>query len=277
MSGLAGKVALITGAGRRTGIGAGIARSLIANGVRVAIADLGVSKGRQFSAANIGTMVELEELADELRREGGDVSTIVCDVRNAEDVMKAVDKTVATFGRLDLMINNAGVGYLMAPILSLDQDDWDAVIQVNLRGVFFAMKFAVKQMLSQGTGGRIISIASQAAKRGFPDLAAYVSSKHALIGLTRTAALEFAQYGITVNSVCPNHITTGLGASQNEFRAQALGISVDQLLERRAGQIPLRRVGRVGDIANMCVFLCSDEAAYVTGQNIDVSGGQEMH
>ena len=277
MSGLAGKVALITGAGRKNGIGAGIAQSFVASGVQVAIADIGIPKGRRFSAANIGTIVELEAVANELRREGGDVSTIACDVRNVEDVMNAVDKTVATFGRLDFMINSAGVGYLMAPIVNLEQGDWDAVLEVNLRGVFFAMKFAAKQMLSQGFGGRIVSIASQAAKRGFPDLAAYVSSKHALIGLTRTAALEFAQYGITVNSICPNHITTGLGASQNEFRARALGISVDQLLERREDQIPLGRVGRVDDIANMCIFLCSAGADYVTGQNIDVSGGQEMH
>jgi meso-butanediol dehydrogenase/(S,S)-butanediol dehydrogenase/diacetyl reductase len=175
------------------------------------------------------------------------------------------------------MVNNAGVGYIMNSTLKLSQDDWDAVLEVNLRGAFFGIKHAAKQMITQGGGGRIISIASQAAKRGFPDLAAYVSSKHALVGLTRTAALEFGAHNITVNTVCPNHITTGLGARQNEFRAKSLGISVDELLATRAQQIPLGRVGKTTDIASTCAFLCSSEADYVTGQNLDVSGGQEMH
>ena len=161
--------------------------------------------------------------------------------------------------------------------LKLTPDDWDAVLEVNLRGAFFGIKHAAKRMIAQGGGGRIISIASQAAKRGFPDLAAYVSSKHALVGLTRTAALEFGSHNITVNTVCPNHITTGLGARQNEFRAKSLGVSVEELLATRAKQIPLGRVGRTSDIASSCAFLCSTEADYITGQNLDVSGGQEMH
>jgi meso-butanediol dehydrogenase/(S,S)-butanediol dehydrogenase/diacetyl reductase len=165
----------------------------------------------------------------------------------------------------------------MNSTLKLTPDDWDAVLEVNLRGAFFGIKHAAKRMIAQGGGGRIISIASQAAKRGFPDLAAYVSSKHALVGLTRTAALEFGAHNITVNTVCPNHITTGLGARQNEFRAKSLGIGVEELLAARAKQIPLGRVGRTSDIASSCAFLCSTEADYITGQNLDVSGGQEMH
>jgi NAD(P)-dependent dehydrogenase (short-subunit alcohol dehydrogenase family) len=201
----------------------------------------------------------------------------VCDVRDEEQVRGAIQTAVDRYGRIDVMVNNAGVGYIMNSTLNLSQEDWDAVLEVNLRGAFFGIKHAAKQMIAQGGGGRIISIASQAAKRGFPDLAAYVSSKHALVGLTRTAALEFGPHNITVNTVCPNHITTGLGARQNEFRAKSLGITVEALLASRAKQIPLGRVGRTSDIASTCAFLCSSEADYVTGQNLDVSGGQEMH
>ena len=146
-----------------------------------------------------------------------------------------------------------------------------------LRGVFYGIKHSARQMITQGYGGRIINIASQAAKRGFNDLAAYVSSKHGLIGLTKTSALEFASEKITVNSICPNHITTELGEKQNIFRSRSLGIKVEELLELRSNQIPLKRVGLSEDIANMCIFLSSNQASYVTGQNIDVSGGQEMH
>ncbi len=275
---LSGKVAVVTGAGRHGGIGEAIARRLIDEGARVVMTDIGAPKGERFSAEHIGTAQELQSIVDDINA-GGDPRAVaaICDVRDEAQIEAAVAKAVDAFGRLDIMVNNAGVGYIMNSTLKLTQADWDAVLEVNLRGAFFGIKHAAKQMIAQGGGGRIISIASQAAKRGFPDLAAYVSSKHALVGLTRTAALEFGAHNITVNTVCPNHITTGLGARQNEFRAKSLGITVEELLATRAKQIPLGRVGRTGDIAAMCAFLCSTEGDYITGQNLDVSGGQEMH
>jgi meso-butanediol dehydrogenase/(S,S)-butanediol dehydrogenase/diacetyl reductase len=264
---LKGKVAVVTGAGRQGGIGEAVAKRLVQEGAKVVLTDIGAPKGERFGAEHIGTAAELQSIVDKIVAAGGEAAAAVCDVRDEDQVRGAIQTAVDRFGRVDVMVNNAGVGYIMNSTLKLSQEDWDAVLEVNLRGAFFGIKHAAKQMIAQGGGGRIISIASQAAKRGFPDLAAYVSSKHALVGLTRTAALEFAPQNITVNTVCPNHITTGLGARQNEFRAKSLGIK----------QIPLGRVGRTSDIASMCAFLCSSEADYVTGQNLDVSGGQEMH
>ena len=274
---LSGKVAVVTGAGRHGGIGEAIARRFVAEGAKVVMTDIGAPKGERFSAEHIGTAAELQSIVDDINAGGGEAVAAVCDVRDEVQVQGAIDAAVDRFGSLDVMVNNAGVGYIMNSTLKLTQDDWDAVLEVNLRGALFGIKHAAKRMIAQGGGGRIISIASQAAKRGFPDLAAYVASKHALVGLTRTAALEFGSHNITVNTVCPNHITTGLGARQNEFRAKSLGISVEELLATRAKQIPLGRVGRTSDIASSCAFLCSTEADYITGQNLDVSGGQEMH
>ena len=274
---LKGKVAVVTGAGRHGGIGEAVAKRLVEEGAKVVLTDIGAPKGERFGAEHIGTAAELQSIVDQISADGGEAAAAVCDVRDEEQVRGAIQTAVDRFGRIDVMVNNAGVGYIMNSTLNLSQEDWDAVLEVNLRGAFFGIKHAAKQMIAQGGGGRIISIASQAAKRGFPDLAAYVSSKHALVGLTRTAALEFGPHNITVNTVCPNHITTGLGARQNEFRAKSLGITVEALLANRAKQIPLGRVGRTSDIASTCAFLCSSEADYVTGQNLDVSGGQEMH
>ncbi len=271
------QVAVVTGAGRHGGIGAAIAQRLVEEGARVVLTDIGEPKGERFGAEHIGTAEELQSIVDALNADGEKAAAVVCDVRDEDQVEAAINVAVNKFGRLDVMVNNAGVGYIMNSTLKLTREDWDAVLDVNLRGAFFGIKHAAKQMIAQGGGGRIVSIASQAAKRGFPDLAAYVSSKHALVGLTRTAALEFGPHNITVNTVCPNHITTGLGARQNEFRAKSLGITVEELLETRAKQIPLGRVGKTSDIAAMCAFLCSREGEYVTGQNLDVSGGQEMH
>ena len=274
---LNGKVAVVTGAGRHGGIGAAIARRFVSEGAKVVMTDIGAPKGERFGAEHIGTAAELQSIVDEINARGGAAVAAVCDVRDEVQVQGAIDTAIDRYGSLDVMVNNAGVGYIMNSTLKLTPDDWDAVLEVNLRGAFFGIKHAAKRMIAQGGGGRIISIASQAAKRGFPDLAAYVSSKHALVGLTRTAALEFGSHNITVNTVCPNHITTGLGARQNEFRAKSLGVSVEELLATRAKQIPLGRVGRTSDIASSCAFLCSTEADYITGQNLDVSGGQEMH
>ena len=274
---LSGKVAAVTGAGRHRGLGEGMAKRLTAEGASVVLTDIGAAKGRQFAEEHIGTAAELEEIAQEIRDAGGTAATTVCDVRDEGQVEAAVAKAVSEFGRLDIMVNNAGIGYLMTDILTLEQADWDAVLDVNLRGVFFGIKHAAKQMIGQGGGGRIINIASQAAKHGFAGAAAYVASKHGIVGLTRTAALEFGGHGITVNSICPNHVTTGLGAWQNEHFSAAGGDTEEDYLAAMRARIPLGRPGLVGDIANMCAFLASDQSEYVTGQNLDVSGGEEMH
>ena len=163
------------------------------------------------------------------------------------------------------------------PLTELDVERWDTVLGVNLRGAFLGTKHAAKQMIAQGNGGRIINVASQAAKSGFPFASAYCSSKHGMVGLTRVSAIELGQHGITVNAVCPNHITTGLGAWQNEYFSAATGRSLEQYMADMRARIPLGRPGLTDDIAKACAWLCSDEAGYVTGEAMNVSGGEEMH
>jgi meso-butanediol dehydrogenase/(S,S)-butanediol dehydrogenase/diacetyl reductase len=274
---LKGKVALVTGSGRHKGLGEAMAKRLAKEGASILITDIGSEKGDQFSAQHVGLSDEMEAIVGEINDGGGTAQAVVCDVTDENSVSAAVDQAVEKFGRLDIMVNNAGIGYLMTDILTLEQRDWDAVLNVNLRGVFFGIKHAAKQMIAQGDGGRIINIASQAAKHGFAGAAAYVSSKHGIVGLTRTAALEFAANKITVNSICPNHVTTGLGDWQNKHFSAVQDKSEDGYLEAMRSRIPLGRVGLTSDIANMCAFLCSEQASYVTGQNLDVSGGEEMH
>jgi len=274
---LSEKVAVVTGAGRHKGLGEAMAKRLAADGAKVVVTDIGKPSGEQFKQQHIGTEAEMDQIVGEITDAGGTAVAQICDVREESDVAAAVERAVKEFGRLDFFVNNAGIGYLMTDILSLEQADWDTVLNVNLRGVFFGIKHAAKQMIAQGGGGRIINIASQAAKRGFPGAAAYVSSKHGIVGLTRTAALEFGEHRIAVNSICPNHVTTGLGAWQTDHFSAARGRSHDDYTAEMRGRIPLGRVGLTSDIAAMCAFLCSEEAVYITGQNLDVSGGEEMH
>ena len=169
------------------------------------------------------------------------------------------------------------ISYHMKALVDVDVKEWDAVLGVNLRGAFLATKHAARAMIARGNGGRIVNIASQAAKSAFPFAAAYCSSKHGLVGLTRVSALELGQHGIRVNAVCPNHVTTGLGAWQNEYFAKAQGVSVDEYLAAMRKRIPLGRPGLASDTANACAFLCSDDAQYMTGEAINVSGGEENH
>jgi meso-butanediol dehydrogenase/(S,S)-butanediol dehydrogenase/diacetyl reductase len=284
---LKGKVAIVTGAGRHGGLGEGIARRFVHEGANVMLADIGRPSGSLLPAEHIGTADELESVAAGLRQAAagvdgaGQVATTTCDVRSEDEIRNSVADCVAKFGQLDIVVNNAGVGYLMKPLLDYSVEEWDLVLNVNLRGPFLFTKCAGAQMIEQHdagltTGGRIINIASVGAKRGTPHFVAYTSSKHGLLGLTRVAALELAAHGITVNAVCPNHVTTGLGARQNEYRSEFLGQSVDEMQQDRRDTIPLRRIGQPDDTANACVFLASDDADYITGEAMNVSGGEEM-
>jgi meso-butanediol dehydrogenase/(S,S)-butanediol dehydrogenase/diacetyl reductase len=272
-----GKVALCTGAGRRAGLGAAILRALAAEGCRVVFTDLLHSTG-PLAAGHIGSAQEIEELAAEVRASGGSAECMSLDVRDEHQVEAVIAATVARFERLDFLINNAGVGFLIEPLIETAEDRWRTVLDVNLTGAFLCTKHAARQMIRQGHGGRIVNIASQAAKSGHLHMAAYTASKHGMIGLTRSAALELGPHGITVNAICPNHVTTGLGAVQNDYFAKLRGFadSAAYLQDMRA-RIPLRRVGLTEDTAQACAFLCSDAASYVTGEAMNVSGGIEMH
>jgi meso-butanediol dehydrogenase/(S,S)-butanediol dehydrogenase/diacetyl reductase len=188
-----------------------------------------------------------------------------------------VERTVSEFGRLDILVNNAGIGYLMQLVTEMDEANWDAVMDVNLKGMFLCTKYAAQHMIQQGQGGRIINISSQGGKSGFPYASAYVASKHGVIGFTRSVAIELGSHNITVNAICPNHVTTGLGAWQNDFFSKALGMTYEQYMAAMKSRIPMGRPGLQDDIAKACAFLASDQAAYITGEAMNVSGGEETH
>ena len=273
-----GKVAIVTGAGRFKGLGEAMARRLASEGASIVLTDKGSLDGDRFPAHGIGTSEEMEKVAEAIRMEtGASVRTQSCDVRLEDQVAAMVANTVEAFGRVDFLVNNAGIGYLMTLIVDTPAEDWDAVLGVNLKGMFLCTKHVARQLLAQGQGGRIVNIGSQASKSGFASASAYTSSKHGVVGFTRSAALELAQHGITVNAICPNHVTTGLGAWQNSHFSALGGKSVDEYLDAMKARIPIGRTGTPADIAAACAFLCSSDADYITGESMNVSGGEEYH
>jgi len=272
------KTAVITGSGRKGGLGEAIAKRLASEGAAIVISDVGAPRDAATGAEHIGATDEMEEIAAELRDSGGQASTCTADVRSLKEMTALAEHAVTQYGSLDIWVNNAGIGYIMKPLMDVSEEDWRAVIDVNLTGCFFGIKAAANAMLSQGKGGRIINIASQAAKSGFPHAQAYTSSKHGLVGLVRSASIELGPEKITVNNVCPNHVTTGLGAWQNEYFAKVVGAaSVEEYMEAMKNRIPLRRPGLPEDTAAAVAFLCSDDAQYITGESMNVSGGEEPH
>lgn len=274
----AGKVAVVTGSGRAKGLGEAIARRLAADGASVVLSDIGKSADAATPDSMIGGLSEMQKLAASIAADtGARVETFTCDVRDLAQMRAMAAFAVEKLGGLDIWVNNAGIGYIMKPLLELEAAEWQAVIDVNLTGCFNGIKAAAEVMVPAAKGGRIINIASQAAKSGFPFAAGYCSSKHGLVGLVRSTAIELGRHQITVNNVCPNHVTTGLGAWQNEYFSQKLGLSLEAYLDSMKGRIPMGRPGVPEDTANAVAFLCSDDARYITAESMNVSGGEEPH
>jgi meso-butanediol dehydrogenase/(S,S)-butanediol dehydrogenase/diacetyl reductase len=272
------KVAVITGSGRRGGLGEAIARRLASEGAKIVISDLGQSVDANTPESMIGVSREMQDIVKDLQASGATVSACRCDVRRYDQVQALAAHAVKAHGSLDIWVNNAGIGYIMKPLMEVSPDDWGAVIDVNLTGAFYGIKAAAEVMIAQGQGGRIVNIASQAAKSGFPHAQAYTASKHGLVGLVRSAAIELGPHGITLNNVCPNHVTTGLGAWQNDYFAKVTGHqSTEAYLAAMAARIPLRRPGLAEDTAAAVAFLCSQDARYITAESMNVSGGEEPH
>ncbi len=274
---LNGKVAVVTGSGRTNGLGFAIAERLAAAGAAVILSDLDASKDAATPDAMIGGEQGLAAALARLTEAEYRAGSQPCDVRDPQQVQALADAAVSTFGRLDIWVNNAGIGYIMKPMLEVSPEDWQAVIDVNLSGCFYGVQSAARQMIAQGDGGSIVNVASQAAKSGFPFAQAYCSSKHGLVGLVRSAAQELGAHQIRVNNVCPNHVTTGLGAWQNEYFADKLGKTLDEYMADMAGRIPLGRPGLPQDTAEAVHFLCTDAARYITAESLNVSGGEEPH
>jgi NAD(P)-dependent dehydrogenase (short-subunit alcohol dehydrogenase family) len=269
MKGLEGKVALCSGSGREGGLGHGILQRLGEAGCLLVVSDVEavMTEGSTCSA-------DANSVVRDLIDQGYDAIGISCNVSEEASVTKTVDEVIARRGRLDIVINNAAIGDIIKPLPELSLEEWQRVITVNLTGAFLLSREAARVV---GAGGSIINIASQAAKTGFRQMAPYVSSKHGMIGLTRTSAIDLAPQGIRVNAVCPNHVTTTMGKAQSEYFSSLRGLDPETYRAQIAERVPLGRVGRPQDTASAVAFLASDEASFITGEALNVSGGEETH
>lgn len=269
MNGMDGKVALCTGAGLEGGLGHGILERLGKAGCRLIVSDL-----KAVMTHDGAREIEENAVVQNLTLKGFETIGISCDVTDEQSVQAAVQATIAEWGRLDIVVNNAAIGDIIKPLPELSLSEWQRVMNVNLTGAFLLTRDAAQVMTA---GGSVINIASQAAKTGFRQMAPYVSSKHGMIGLTRTSAIDLAPLGIRVNAVCPNHVTTTMGKAQSEYFSSLRGMEPEAYRAQIADRVPLGRVGRPEDTASAVAFLASDDAAFITGEALNVSGGEETH
>jgi NAD(P)-dependent dehydrogenase (short-subunit alcohol dehydrogenase family) len=278
-SGLSGKVAVVTGAGRVGGIGEAIARSLAAEGAKIVLSDIGRSFER-FPDYQVAARSEIDTIRADLAKKGTESEVIFADVSKEEDVAALVRRTVERFGRLDVMVNNAGIGLGLVPITELTVEAWRQNLDVMALGTMLGIRESARQMIRQGEGGAIINIASQAGKTGWPLLGAYCAAKFAIVGLTQVAAKELGRHQITVNSVCPGTVETPLLDLRGglwEAYSKLSGQSVEELKKSILPQIPLARFQKPEDVADLVRFLASAQGRYITGSAINTTGGQEMH
>jgi len=251
VSDMNGRVALITGAS--SGIGRATAEAFAAKGTSVVVA------ARREE--------DLASLVTEIEARGGKATAVKTDVSATKDVEHMVAHAIETFGRIDYAVNNAGIEGQFAGITDLADEDWDRVLNINLRGVFLCLKYEARAILNCGNGGAIVNVGSINSFLGFPSGAAYVASKHGLIGLTTSVSAELAPHGIRVNVVCPGIIDTPM-----HHRARKL--LGDEVYDTAVlPSVHLRRAGRPEEIARSIVFLCSDEASYITGTTLTPDGG----
>lgn len=243
-----GEVAIVTGAS--SGIGRASALEFAKEGAKVVVADVSEKEGK--------------ETVDMVKKSGGEAIFVKCDVSIPKDVEQMVKKAVSAFGRLNMAFNNAGVEGDQAFTVDCTDENWDRVININLKGVWLCMKYEIPEMLKQKKGA-IVNCSSVAGLVGFQGIPAYVSSKHGVVGLTKTTALEYARKGIRVNVVCPGVIETPMitrfAHSNPETEKQLIGME------------PVGRMAKPSEVAALAVWLCSDKASFVTGSAVAVDGG----
>ncbi len=241
---LSGRRAIVTGAAR--GIGAEIARTFAAEGAAIAVLDVSAEGAEKVAAEVRGT-------------------AHVVDLRDVGATRTALDAAIAALGGVDILVSNAGV-LRKAPLLDIDADDWDDMFAVTTRPVLVATQVAARAMIAAGTGGAIVNMASMAARAGGAGQGHYAAAKAAVVALTRVAALELGPHGIRVNCLCPGYVLTEMGAATR---------TAEQVAEW-TGRSPLGRLGETADVARTALFLASDDAAYLTGQAVNVTGGMLM-
>jgi NAD(P)-dependent dehydrogenase (short-subunit alcohol dehydrogenase family) len=268
---LSGQVAIVTGAGRRTGIGYGIARHLAQEGASLVVTDLcqRAEPDPEFEAA---AWAELEGIARELERFGGQHLAVRADVTCAGEIDRLLDKVVAAYGRIDILVNNAGV-FFVKSLLDTTLEEWELTMRVNAQGTFLCSVAVARRMIAQGIQGRMVNLSSISGKEGWPDFGAYTASKFAVIGLTQTLARELAVHGIRVNAVCPGLIATNMHDLSLERLASLRGVKPAQVEADQLSRVPLGRFGRPEDVARVVGFLVSPESDYMTGQALNITGG----
>lgn len=249
---LTGKVAIVTGGAQ--GIGKAIVDAFLECGAKVAVVD--------------------RELYTEKSNEK--LVFFQADVTIATQVEKAVQEVMEHFGRLDILVNNAGISKMDYSV-DIKEEDWDLVMDVNAKGVYLFSKAVARILKKQGQGGKIINISSQAGKNGYRLMGSYVASKHAVLGFTKTMAIELAQDGINVNAVCPGIVETDMKHKERVIGGELRGLTAELIRQEDYSQVPLGRTAEPKDIANVVVFLASTYSDYMTGQGINVTGGMTMH
>ncbi|MBP1622935.1 MAG: short chain dehydrogenase [Acidobacteria bacterium] len=242
------KVVLVTGGAY--GIGRAAAIGFAQKGAKVVIADIDVKRG--------------EETLHRVKDAGGNAIFVKTDVSSEPDVEALVQKAVETYGKLDCAFNNAGIHKQFVSTIDFTLADWDEMINVNLKSVWLCMKYEIRQMLRQGKGA-IVNTSSAAGLVGAPSNPAYPASKHGVVGITKSTALEFARKGIRVNCVCPGPTRTGMNES--------LAATNPEMVKAMDQKVPMGRIGEPEEVAAAAIFLCSDEASYITGHALPVDGG----
>lgn len=255
MTRLAGKRALITGAAR--GIGAAFAEAYIREGAEVMIGDIDIDRARD-TAARIGA------------------HAVRMDVTDQDSIDTAVAETVAQLGGIDILINNAAL-FTAAPITEITREDYNRVFDINVAGCLFTMQAVAKQMITQGQGGRIINMASQAGRRGEALVAVYCATKAAVISLTQSAGLNLIKHGINVNAIAPGVVDGEHWDGVDAFFAKYEGKAPGQKKKEVGDAVPFGRMGAAEDLTGMAVFLASDEARYIVAQTYNVDGGNWMN
>lgn len=283
MSGLQDKVALITGAGGMKGVGRATALRLAQLGADLALTD--VPRGPEdLPPAEVRSGWRgIDSVAAEVRALGRRCQTIPCDLGDRDQIQQLVQRVLDHYGRIDILVNNARaiIGRDKVPITELAEEVWDHFLAINTTAVFLLTKLVGWELVRQGRGGRIINIASNAAKQASARGAAYSASKFAVLGLTQASALDLAPYGITVNAVCPGPINTDRLSYWERAKAEELGIPLEelraQIVKAAAQATPLGRIAEPEDVANLVAFLASEEACFITGQAYNVNGGLLFH
>ncbi len=275
MQELRDKVAVVTGAGRRGGIGMATAQHLAAAGAHVVLADLAAPPST-LQHGGAGQWEEMEAAAQELAAQGVRCLLVRCDVTQAASVAALVSTTMETFGRLDILVNNAGAAIGPAPVAQMAEEAWRRTLEINATGVFLCCKAALPAMIRGGRGGRIINMSSLAARRPRIFMSAYAASKAAVVALTESLAQEVASFGITVNAVLPGDIDTAFKQWGLQLEAQVMGRSQAEVTQALVARIPVGRMGSADDVANLVVWLASPAASFITGQAYNVTGGREL-